>query len=301
MNYYNEIKEILINNEITKRAKDYSKNKSDLESYFEVGKMIVEAQGGEERAKYGDGLIKEYSRKLMIELDKKYSCRNLMFMRKFYIIFSNPNVNALRSKLTWTHYRTLLKLDNIYEIKYYINICVNQSLSYRQLDFRIKNKEYERLDEQTKIRLINQEENQVIDFVKNPILISNNKKYSNISEKILKKLILEDIDNFLLELGNGFCYIKNEYKIKIGNTYNYLDFLLFNIEYNCYVVLELKMTELKKEHIGQIQVYMNYIDNNIKKLTHNKTIGIIIVKKDNKLILEYSSDKRIYSTSYITN
>ena len=135
MNYYNVIKEILINNEITKKVKDYSKNKSDLESYYNVGKMLVEAQGGLKRAKYGDGLIKEYSKKLVIELDKKYSCRNLMFMRKFYIIFNNQIVNALSSQLTWTHYRTLLKLDNIYEIKYYINISVNQSLSYRQLDF----------------------------------------------------------------------------------------------------------------------------------------------------------------------
>ena len=109
------------------------------------------------------------------------------------------------------------------------------------------------------------------------------------------------MDNFLKELGNGFCYIENEYKIKIGDKYNYIDLLLFNIEYNCYIVVELKVTELKKEHIGQIQTYMNYIDKNIKKITHDKTIGIIIVKKDNKLILEYSSDKRIYSTTYITN
>ena len=126
-------------------------------------------------------------------------------------------------------------------------------------------------------------------------------RYKDISEKVLKRLILEDIDNFLKELGNGFCYIENEYKIKIGDRYNYIDLLLFNYIYNCFIVVELKVTELKKEHIGQIQTYMNYIDKNIKKLTHDKTIGIIIVKKDNKLILEYSSDSRIYSTTYITN
>ena len=115
---------------------------------------------------------------------------------------------------------------------------------------------------------------------------------------MLQKLILEDINNFLEELGSNFCYVKNEYKIKTGDTYNYIDFLLYNIEFNCYVVIELKATELKKEHIGQIQVYMNYIDNNIKKSTQDKTIGIIICKKNNKYIIEYCSDKRIIAKKY---
>ena len=100
-----------------------------------------------------------------------------------------------------------------------------------------------------------------------------------ISEKVLQRLILEDIPSFLKELGNGFTFIENEYKIKVVNTYNYIDLLLYNIEFNCYVVVELKITELKKEHIGQIQVYMNYINNNLKKANQNKTIGIIICKK----------------------
>ena len=102
-------------------------------------------------------------------------------------------------------------------------------------------------------------------MVKNPILIKNNFNYKEISEKVLKKLIFENIESFMNELGNSFCFVGSEYKIKIGDRYNYIDLLLFNIEYNCYVVIELKVTELKKEHIGQIQVYMNYIDNNLKK------------------------------------
>ena len=101
------------------------------------------------------------------------------------------------------------------------------------------------------------------------------------------------------ELGNLFCFIGSEYKIKIGNTFNYIDLLLFNIEFNCYVVIELKVTELKKEHIGQIQVYMNYIDTNLKNINQNNTIGIIICKKENKYIIEYCSDKRIIAREYI--
>ena len=100
------------------------------------------------------------------------------------------------------------------------------------------------------------------------------------------------------ELGNPFCFISSEYKIKIGDRYNYIDLLLYNIEFNCYVVIELKITELKKEYIGQIEVYMNYIDNNLKTITQDKTIGIIICKKDNKFIMEYCSDKRIISKEY---
>ena len=111
-------------------------------------------------------------------------------------------------------------------------------------------------------------------------------------------MILNNLDEFLLQLGNGFTYVGNEYKIKIGNTYNLIDLLLFNIEYNCYVVIELKVTELKKEHIGQIQVYMNYINENIKKTYHDNTIGIIICKQDNQYVIKYCSDNRVISRVY---
>ncbi|MBQ7140975.1 MAG: DUF1016 family protein [Bacilli bacterium] len=109
---------------------------------------------------------------------------------------------------------------------------------------------------------------------------------------------MNNLDEFLLQLGNGFAYIGNEYKIKLDGKYNYIDLLLFNIEYNCYIVIELKVTELKKEHIEQIEVYMNYIDENLKKITQDKTIGIIICKQDNKYVIKYCSDDRIISRVY---
>ena len=175
-------------------------------------------------------------------------------------------------------------------------------MSVRELEYRIKSKEYERLDDKTKNKLmLKKEENKIEDFIKNPITINNKYNYSEISEKLLKQLILEDIDKFLNELGSGFCYIGNEYKIKLGDRYNYIDILLFNIKYNCYVVIELKVTELKAEHIGQIQKYMGYVDNNIKTISHNNTIGIIICKKDNKFVMDYCSDSRIFNTTYILN
>ena len=125
-------------------------------------------------------------------------------------------------------------------------------------ELKIKSNEYERLDNETKLKLINKEKTNIKDLIKNPIIIKNN-NYEVISEKVLQKLILEDIESFMKELGEYFCFIGSEYKIKIGNSYNYIDLLLFNIKYNCYVVIELKITELKKEHIGQIEIYMNYI------------------------------------------
>ena len=297
MDYYEEIKNELIENEVYKKAKDYSKNKSDLMHYYNVGKLLIDAQGGEARARYGDGLIKEYANRLTKDLGYGYSTRSLKRMRKLYIYIEKGT--TLSTLLSWYHYVELLVLDDTNEINYYISIVINSNLSVRQLRQRIKNKEYQRLDESTKNKLIKKEETIVSDFIKNPVVINNSLNIEIISEKYLKKLILEDIEGFMNELGSGFCFIGSEYKIKIGEVYNYIDLLLFNIEYNCYVVVELKVSELKKEHIGQIQVYMNYIDKNIKNINHDKTIGIIICKRDNKLVLEYSSDQRIFSSEFM--
>ena len=298
MDYYNEIKNNLIDVEVYKTVKDYSKNKYELEKYYQVGKLLIEAQGGEIRAKYGNRLIKEYSKKLMREIDKKYSYRNLMNMRKYYLIFKNEKVNAMRSQLTWTHYRELLVLKDINAINYYINITIKEKISYRKLHDKIKSNEYERLDENTKLKLITNEEITINDSIKHPIIIKNRFDTTNISEKMLKRLILEDISNFMKELGTGYSFIDSEYKIRVGNTFNYIDLLLFNYEYNAFVVVELKVTELAKEHIGQIEIYMNYIDKHIKKIEHNKTIGIIVTKRNNKYIILYRSDTRIYNTTY---
>lgn len=291
MNYYDEIKNELLNNEITKRVKDYSKNRNDLNTYYNVGKMLSEAD-----KHYGEGIIKEYSKRLTEELGKGYSTTRLRYIRRFYEISKKcPSVTDV---FTYTHYCELIWFDDYDKINYYINVSVEQNLSIRQLRQRIKSNEYERLVGNTKLKLIKKEESSVVDFVKNPILIRSSYNYDEVSEKILKKLILEDLDNFLKELGNNFCYIGNEYKIKIGDRYNYIDLLLYNIEFNCYVVVELKVTELKKEYIGQIQIYMNYIDNNLKKINQDKTVGIIICKKDNKYVIEYCSDNRIIAREY---
>lgn len=285
MNYYNEIKEELLDNEINKKVKDYSKNKYEIQKYYNVGKLLLEAGNS-----YGEGIIKEYSIKLTKEIGKKYSVRYLFDIRKLYLFSKMHPVGA---QLTMSHYRLLFPLTDDNEINYYIDQIIKRNLSKRQLKEIIKLNEYKRLPEDTKNKLSAKQESNIIDFVKNPILIKNSNNYNEISEKVLQRLILEDISSFMKELGNDFSFIDSEYKINLGDRYNYIDLLLFNIEFNCYVVVELKVTELKKEHIGQIQVYMNYIDNNLRKINQDKTIGIIICKKENKYVIEYCSDEKI--------
>jgi len=290
MNYYDEIKNILISNEAYKQVKDYYKNRNDLMSYYSIGKLLIDAQGGEKRAKYGNNLIKEYSIKLTKELGKNYSVTFLKYTRQFYLFQKG---HALRDQLSWSHYRLLLNIKDVIE---------KQNLSTRKLIEKNKSNEYERLSNEAKNKLINKDNISIKDNLLNPIIINSNNKYINIfNEKVLKELILNDISNFMEQLGNGYSFIKDEYPILLGDRYNYIDLLLFNINFNCYVVIELKITELKKEHIGQIETYMHYIDQNIKSIYQDNTIGIIICKKDNKFVMEYCSDKRILRTTYQLN
>ena len=176
MNYYNEIKNELINNEIYKKVKDYSKNRSDLSTYYNVGKILSEAG-----KHYGEGIIKKYSSKLMAEIDKKYNETNLKRMRQFYQKIEKGA--TLWHQLSWSHYKLLITLDSISEINYYVKVAVENLYSVRILEEKIKNKEYERLDEETKNKLIfHKEENNIKDFIKHPIIIKNKYDYTEISE-----------------------------------------------------------------------------------------------------------------------
>ena len=291
INYYNEIKETLVKNEVYKKVKDYSKNKSDLNAYFEVGRLLVEAQGGEKRAKYGNKLIKEYSEKLTKELGRGYTERNLRNMRSFYIKFKKWH--TVCAELNWSHYRLLLSMSNNNMINYYIYIVKSQNLSVRELRERIKSKEYERIGYKEEL-----EEPRINTLIKNPIMIKVKDKNEKLTEYALHKSILENMDDFLKELGIGFAYIGSEVKIKIGDNYHYIDFLLFNYKFNCFVVVELKVTEFKAEYIGQITKYINYVDKNIKELFNDKTVGVVICKKENRFVMEYCTDDRIFTTTY---
>ena len=292
MNYYNEIKNKLIDNEIYSKVKDYSKERHKVITYFEIGRLLTEAG-----RKYGDNVIDEYSQKLVVEVGKKYNRRTLFRMKQLYNIFSNEKVSTLWTQLTWSHLRLLFSLETDSR-NYYIKDTINKNLSVRELEFKIRSNEYERLPESTKNKSAEQKESDLVDFIKNPILIKNSNKYGIFSEKVLQKLILEDIVSFMKELGTGFSFINNEFKIKVGYSYNYIDLLLYNIKFKCYVVIELKVIKLNSNHTGQIQNYMNYIDKNVKGIDDNKTVGIIICKQNNQYVIDYCSDDRIIAREY---
>ena len=291
MNYYEKIKNELINNEVYKKVKDYSKNRSDLNTYYKVGKLLNDAGKS-----YGEGIIKKYSDRLTKELGKGYTFSALSRMKQFFNI--SNKLATVSQLLSWSHYVELLSLNDINKINYYIRITEEQNLSVRKLRERIKSREYERLDDNTKEKLINKEEINAGDLIKDPILIRNKFDTDKISEKMLMSFILEDIPSFLKQLGEGFTFIENEYPIKIGDRYNYIDMLLYNIYDNCYVVIELKINEIKKEHIGQVETYMNVIDKNLKTINQEPTIGIIVCKKKNGYLFKYVTNENIYEREY---
>ncbi len=293
MNYYNEIKNKLIDDEIYSKVKDYSKERHTLITHYEVGKLLDEAG-----STYGEDIIGNYSKKLISEVNKKYTSRTLRRMRQLYQFFEEQKWSPLGTKLSISHIRQLFNFGDSNEINYYAKQVEKRNLSKRQLEDIIKSKEYERLPIETKNKLIIDKKLEVKDFVPNPILIKNRCNIEIATEKALHKLIIEDIESFMKELGNSFSFIGSEYKIKIGDRNHYIDLLLFNIKYNCYVVVELKVTEFKSEYISQVQKYMNYIDKNIKEISHGHTIGILICKKEIKFVIEYCSDDRIVVREY---
>lgn len=293
MNYYGEIKNILIDDEIYSQVKDYSKEKHTLITHYEVGKLLSEAG-----SKYGDNVIKEYSIKLSMEVNKKYNSRTLRRMRQLYEFFEKQKWSPLGTKLSVSHIRQLFCLNDVNAVNYYADQVEQRNLSKRQLEEIIKNNEYERIPANTREKKLVKGRGGVKDLVPNPILIHNVNNLEIDAEKVLHYLILENIELFMKELGNSFSFIGSEYKIKIGDRNNYIDLLLFNIKYNCYVVVELKVTEFKVEYISQVQKYMNYIDKNIKEVSNNSTVGIIICKRENKFVMEYCSDDRIIVREY---
>ena len=294
MNYYEEIKNKIIDNEAYEKVKDYSKERHRVITYYEIGELLNEAG-----KKYGANIIKQYSEKFVIEVGTKYNERTLRRMKQLYLFFKKQKWSPLGTKLSISHLRVLFTLKDNNEINYYVKQIINKNMSKRELEYIVKSKEYERLPDETKNKIIKEEKLEVKDLVPDPILIKNKNNIEIITEKVLHNLILEDIEDFMRELGNNFSFIGSEYKIKIGDTYHKIDLLLFNIKYNAYVVVELKVNEFKVEYISQVQKYMNYIDKNIKEISNNSTIGILICKRENKYVIEYCSDERIVVRKYV--
>ena len=299
-NYYNEIKNIIETYEVNHRVRALQDNSEKLQMNWNIGRLLVEAQGGLNRAKYGDGLIKQWSIDFMRDYGKHYNVRELRRMRQFYLLFSIWS--AVPTEISWSHIIELLSLKNKNELNYYINQVILNHLSTRELREMIKSKAYDRLSyaDKENIQLIDNNNSTSLtieDMIKDPILIKTNKETNKLNEKALHKYIISMLENKFLELGTGFALVGHEYKIKINNRTYKIDLLFFNINLNSYIVIELKTKE-KPQDIGQLELYVNYVDKNIKLSNHNKTIGILIVKKKDKYIIEYTTNKDIFITTY---
>ena len=293
--YYEEIEHLIKSNEINKRVRKLEDNHSLVETYWQIGKLIFEAQGGNSRAKYGNELIKKWSVKLTKLYGNGYSITNLKIMRKFYIIFQKGH--PLGDQLTWSHYKELIYIKDENKRNYYINLCLKNNLSKRELIKEIKCNSYERLIEKPdKIDIFIPNKSTITTDMKNPIIIPIQNEVNN--EHDLELNILANLDYFFKQLGNGFLYAGHQYKISNGNNNYYIDILLFNVKLNCYVVVELKLRSLRKEDKAQIEYYMNLVDEQIKEVHHNKTIGIIISKESDKLIVNFIRSNDIIPLYY---
>ena len=292
--YYAEIEHLIKRNEISKRARKLEENYSLVATYWHIGKLIVEAQGGSKRAKYGNELIKKWSVKLTELYGKGYDYTNLSRFRKFYMRF--PILGTV-SQISWSIIYTLLPLKDENKRNYYLNLCIKNNLSVRELRQEIKSNSYERLvNKPEKIEIDIPKTYSITTDMKNPIIIPIQNEINN--EHDLELNILANLDYFFKQLGQGFAYIAHQYKLVKDNHYYFVDILLFNIEMNCYIAIELKLRSLKKEDKAQMEFYMNLVDEQVKRPFHNKTVGIIISKESDEFIVHFIRSNDIIPLNY---
>lgn len=297
MNYYDEVNSYVKKVEIGKAIRETNANMELVECYWNVGRLIVEAQGGKDKSKYGNELLKDWSKKLTKEYGKGYDYTNLSRFRQLYLCF--PIIGAVRQQLSWTIIRTILPIKDENKRNYYINLCIENNLSQRELIKEIKSNSYERLEHKPeKIDMIVPiKVPAIINNFKNPILLELKDKEIK-SESDLEKLIYSQLSCVFLQLGKGFTWVGNQYKVSDGNKNYFIDMLLYNIKYDCYVVVEIKCRKLKKEDKGQVEFYMNLVDNYVKEPNNNPTIGIIITKDQDKFVANFVKGEKLVPLTY---
>ena len=293
-NYLENIKNEIINGNAKVIAKNYQINNVKLTMNYNIDKELAEAG-----KHYGEGIVKKYAKELTVEFGKGYTFTELTRMKQFYDL--SQKVAPVGQLLTWSHYKLLLPLKNVEEIKYYISITKRDNLSKRALAERIKSNEYGRLSTEAKQKLLNKESLTLVQSVPSPIVLVPNKSYEVYTEKILQEIIYENLDSFMKQLGGGYFYVGREYKLNIGDKKNYIDYLFYNVVDSRYCVVEIKSREYKKSDYGQIKTYMNYIDEHLKTITQNSTIGIIITKSVNKFEAHYVKDNQVTIVEFKIN
>ena len=301
---FNNIKELVVNS----RNKVYTTvNIEMLKLYWNIGKIIMEIQQGDERSKYGDSILEKLSEKLTSEFGKGFSSRNLRTMRKFYLIY--PIWQTVSSKLSWSHYLELIKIEDKSKRNFYLNECINAKWSVRELQRQRDSLLYERLllsaDKEKVLEL--SEKGQILktskDLVKDPFVLEflDIKENTYYLESDLEKNILEHLKEFLLELGKGFSYVGNQVRITLNEEHFYPDLVFYNRILKCFVIIDLKIGKVTHQDIGQMQMYVNYYDREIKQRDENQTIGILLSTNKNETVVKYTlpqSNETIFSTEY---
>lgn len=303
-NIFDSIKDMVISS----RNKVYSAvNTEMLTLYWNIGKAIMEIQQGDERASYGDAVLEKLSQKLTNEFGKGFSIINLRRMRKFYCLF--PIRSTVLNELSWSHYLELIKIEEDPKRKFYMNECINSRWSVRELERQIGSLLYERLvlsaDKQKVLELA--EKGQILktskDLVKDPFVLEflDIKENTEYLESDLEKNILEHLKEFLLELGKGFMFVGSQVRLTLEEDHFYPDLVFYNRLLKCFVIIDLKIGKVTHQDIGQIQMYVNYYDREIKKDDENPTVGILLSTLKNKTVVKYTlpeDNKNIFSSQY---
>jgi predicted nuclease of restriction endonuclease-like (RecB) superfamily len=302
---YVHIKEILT----LARAKAYtSVNFIMVEAYWLIGKQIVEAQSGNERAEYGTQLLKYLSEKLTQDFGKGFDESNLRLIRQFYFTFQN--CDTLRHELSWSHYRKIMKVQNDSARNFYIDECIKSNWSTRQLERQINTHFYERL-------LVSQNKEAVAveiqktapapepkDFIKNPYVLEflNIKPSPELYEKKLESALIEHLQTFLLELGRGFSFIARQKRISFDGQDFYIDLVFYHYVLRCFVLIDLKIDKLAHQDLGQMQMYVNYYTREMMNEGDNPPIGIILCADKSEAIVRYTlpeDNKQIFASKYM--
>ena len=302
---YSEIKDALL---LSRKQAYNAVNTAMIQAYWHIGRIIVEhEQNGSLRAEYGKAILQSISERLQQEFGNGFSVRSLQQMKKFYVMF--PNTNALRSQLTWTHYRALLRVENDDARNWYVEECIRSGWSSRQLERQISTLYYDRLLASRDKTPVIAEANELTkplaaeDFIKDPYVLDflDLKNYPALRESDLEQALIDKLQGFLLELGRGFCFMARQKLMRYEDEDFYLDLVFYHSILKCHVLIDLKIGKLTHGDVGQMDSYIRMFDALYKSEDDNPTIGIILCSQKNEAIVKYSvlnEAKQVFASKY---
>ena len=304
---YDDIRAIIIN---TRNTIYKAVNTGILEANWKIGRRIVEEeQAGASRAEYGQRVINDLAEKLSVEFGRGFDARELRRYRQFYLLF--PKWDALRPELTWTHYRTLIRVENERARLYYMNEAALQNWSTRALDSQIERLTYERILSSQNQLIVKEAEDAAsrqaqltpADIITDPYVLDFLGLPSGVNfyEKDLEKALIDNLQQFLLELGRGFSFVSRQYRFKTDNENYYVDLVFYNFILKCFVLIDLKVGKLTYQDIGQMDFYTRYFEENIRTETDNPTIGIVLCTERDNTIVKYSvmnDSNQLFASKY---